>query len=104
MLAFQILIDGFKQDTLDIEQDYGSTVVFANNDIHSVNAIIGKSKSSGSKIIFLKGNHFQDAALEIGNKSQFVFNDGFIHHLNYHLADSAKVILTGASQNILKKQ
>jgi hypothetical protein len=100
----KVLIDGFKQDSLSINQDYGSTVVLSNNNIRSVKAIIGKSKESGSKIIFLKGNHFQDATLEIGNKSQLIYNDGFIHNLNYHLADSAKVVLTGAALNNLKKQ
>jgi hypothetical protein len=100
----KVVIDGFKQDSLSITQDYGSTVVLSNNNIRSVKAIIGKSKGSGSKIIFLKGNHFQNAILEIGNKSQLIFNNGFIHNLNYHLADSATVILTGAALNILKKQ
>jgi hypothetical protein len=100
----QVLIEGFKQDSLSISQDYGSTVVLANDHIRSVNAVVGKSEGSLSKIIIQKSNQFQDITLDIRNKSKLLLNDAVIHQLNYHLADSAKLILTGAAQNILKKQ
>jgi hypothetical protein len=97
-----VLIDGFKQDSLTVSQDYGSTVVFANDDIKSVKVITGKSQGSGSKTIVLKGNQFGDATFNIGNKSRLILNDAIIHNLNYHLADSAQIVFTGAAQNLLK--
>ncbi|MDB5024174.1 MAG: hypothetical protein JWP78_1929 [Mucilaginibacter sp.] len=100
----KVLIDGFTQDSLSISQDYGSTVVLANNHIRSVNAVIGKSQGSLSKIIVDKSNRFQDITLDIRNKSKLLLDNAVIGQLNYHLADSAKLILTGSAQNILKKQ
>ena len=98
----QVLIDGFKQDSLTIKQDYGSTVVLANNHILSINGIIGISKKSSSKLIIQKSNQFRDVKLDIQNKSSLLLNDALIHNLNYHLADSAKLVLTGNAQNLIK--
>ncbi len=99
----EILIDGFKQDSLNISQDYGSTVVLANNTIRSVKAVIGKSKDSGSKIVIQKDNHFQDATFDIGNKGKLILEKADIHNLSYQLADSAKLILSGAARDLIKK-
>src|ERR1700692_1897044 len=46
----QILIEGFEQDSLHINQDYGSTVVLAHNTIGSLSAEIGNRPQSGSKL------------------------------------------------------
>jgi hypothetical protein len=97
----QVLIDGFRQDSLSIEQDYGSTVVLADNTIRSLRAVIGKSNGSGSKIILQPGNEFRDAVLDIGHSSTFVLQDAHIHNLTYHLADNAELIVTGNAQHIL---
>lgn len=99
----QVLIEGFDQDSLNINQDYGSTVVLMNNHIRSVNVIAGKSPGSGSKTIMLKGNQFQHASLDIRNESKLVLYDTGIHHLDYHLADSAELVLNGATQKTLKQ-
>lgn len=98
----QILIDGFKQDSLIIKQDYGSTVVLANNQIHIINGVIGVSKKSGSKLIIGKSNELGNVTLNIQNKSSLVLNDALIYNLNYHLADSAKLVLIGNAQNLIK--
>jgi hypothetical protein len=97
----QVLIDGFKQDSLHIIQDYGSTVVLANNTFGWVEAIVGKSNSSGSKIIILASNQFGDAKFDIRNRSTFLLNNAAIKTLSYHLADSAKLVLSGTAQNLL---
>lgn len=99
----QVLIDGFKQDSLSISQDYGSTVVLANNTIGAVNAVVGKSPGSGSKFIVLKTNQFQKTNFDIRTKSRLLLNDATIHTLNYHLADSARLVITGAAQSLIKK-
>ncbi|HEY2582862.1 MAG TPA: hypothetical protein VGI43_13700 [Mucilaginibacter sp.] len=95
----QVLIDGFHQDSLNITQDFGSTIVFNNNSIGSVNALVGKSPGSGSEIIVQKTNRFQKTNFDIHNKSKLLLNDAAIQSLNYHLADSAKLIMTGAAIN-----
>jgi hypothetical protein len=97
----QVLIDGFKQDSLQITQDYGSTIVLANNVLGSVNAVVGKSSGSGSKIIILEKNQFRDAKFDILNKSKLLLNDASIQRLNFHLADSAKLVLSGNAQHLL---
>jgi hypothetical protein len=98
----QVLIDGFKQNSLAIKQDYGSTVMLANNQIHIINGLIGVSKKSGSKLIIEKSNELGDVTLNIQNKSSLVLNNTLIHNLNYHLADSAKLVLIGSAQNLIK--
>lgn len=97
----QVLIDGFKQDSLHISQDYGSTVVLANNHIGSVSVQAGKSAGSGSKLVILEGNQFQSANIDVFNNSRLLLSNSLITNLNYHLADSAKAIITGKAENLL---
>jgi hypothetical protein len=100
----RVLIDGFKQDSLAITQDFGSTVELANNDLVHVTATVGKSAGSGSKIILLNGNRLKNANFEILNRSELVINNGGIENIHYHLADSAKMTIGAGSQNLFKKQ
>jgi hypothetical protein len=97
----QVLVEGFKQDSLTINQDYGSTVVLSNNKINLIKATIGKSPGSGSKLIVLANNQFSSTKLDILNNSKLLLDNAPIGDLNYHLADSAKLILTGKAQNLL---
>lgn len=97
----KVLIDGFKQDSLSVEQDYGSAVILSNNSIRSVHAVIGKSKGSGSHIILEKSNQFDNASLDIGNRSKLELENCLIHHLSYHLSDSAKLIVSGSAHDVL---
>jgi len=99
----QVLIDGFRQDSVIINQDYGSTVVIVNSHLQSVNTATGRSGKSGSKLIILEHNQIQKANLDILNNSTLILEHAQIGDLNYHLADSAKLILTGKAQNLLKK-
>ena len=99
----QVLIEGFRQDSLSIEQDYGSTVVLAGNKIRSLQAVIGKSTGSGSKIIFQLDNEFKEATLDIRHRSKFILENAYIRNLIYHLADSAELIVNGSSQHLLNQ-
>ncbi|WP_295677350.1 hypothetical protein [uncultured Mucilaginibacter sp.] len=99
----QVLIEGFKQDSLTINQDYGCTVILANDHFQTVNANIGKKEKSGSNLVILENNQIQKANLAILNTSKLILNNAQIGDMNYHLADSAKLILTGKAQNLLKK-
>jgi len=98
----KVLIDGFKQDSLIINQDYGSTVVLANSHLQSVSTVTGRSGKSGSKLVILEDNQIQNANLDILNNSTLILGNARIGYLNYRLADSAKLILTGKAQNLLK--
>jgi len=99
----KVLIDGFKQDSLTISQDYGSTLILANNHINLIDAVIGKSLGSGSKLIIREGNQFKIAKINVFNNSNLLLNNAAIGNLDYHLADSAKLTVTGAAQNLLNQ-
>jgi len=96
----QVLIDGFRQDSLSVIQDYGSTVVLSNNIIRSFHASIGESKGAGPKLMLQSSNQFQDADLIIGQKSKFQLENALIPNLSYQLADSAQLILNGNAQGL----
>ncbi len=97
----QVLIDGFTQDSLHIMQDYGSTVVLANNHIRAVSATIGESPRSGSRLIIEQTNEFMNADLDIQNNSKLFLDNAKIQNLNYQLGDNAKLIITGKAKNLL---
>ena len=98
----KVLVQGFKQDSLVIRQDYGSRVFLSNNNIAVLNAAIGLSSGSGSQLNILNTNHFGNVTLNIGNKSTLLINSIPKSGFNCQLADSARLILTGAAKNILK--
>jgi hypothetical protein len=100
----EVLISGFKQDSLTIRQDYGSNVVLADNHIRSLNAIVGQSPLSVSRIAILKSNHFENVNLQVMNKSKLVLKDALITHLKYQLSDSAELIMNGAAKHAFIKQ
>jgi len=99
----QVLIDGFSQDSLHISQDYGSTVVLANNHIHAISAEIGESSQSGSNLIIGDGNVFGNVILDIKNRSKLFLNKASIQSLNYQLGDKAQLIITGKAKNLLNQ-
>ena len=97
----KVLIDGFKQDSLSVEQDYGSSVILSNNSIRSIHAAIGKSEGSSSRILLEQSNQFDNASLDIGHRSKLELENCIIHHLDYHLSDNAKLIVKGNAQELL---
>jgi hypothetical protein len=99
----QVLIEGFKQDSLRITQSYGSYVVLANNNIRLVNVAVGESPLSGSILGVLKNNRFENANLHILNRSKLILHQAAIRHLNYTMADSTQLLINGAAKNTLKQ-
>lgn len=97
----KVLMDGFTQDSLHITQDYGSTVVLANNHIRVLSASIGKSPRSGSNLIIKDNNAFMNADLDIRNNSKLYLDDAKIQNLNYELGDNSKLIISGKAKNLL---
>ena len=97
----RVLIDGFTQDSLHITQDYGSTLVLANNHIRTVSAVLGKSSGSGSYLIIQDNNEFSNADLDIQNNSKLFLENAKIQSLNYQLGEKSKLIVTGKAKNLL---
>jgi hypothetical protein len=98
-----VMISGFKQDSLAIKQDYGTHIILDSNQIRSLNATIGKSPLSVSRITILKSNRLENVALQMLNKSKLVLNDAHITRLNYQLSDSAQLIMSGAAKHAFIK-
>ncbi|HEV3250487.1 MAG TPA: hypothetical protein VGZ71_06020, partial [Puia sp.] len=97
----KVLIAGFKQDSLHISQDYGSTIVLENNHIRAISAVIGKSRGSGSNLIIEDNNEFGNAGLDILNDSKLFLENAKIQNLSYQLGDKSKLIITGKAKNLL---
>ncbi len=99
----QILIDGFKQDSLSVSQEWGSQVLLANNSLIHLSAVTSINELSGSKLTVLKSNVIQQANLDVRNKGKLVLYQANIPGLNYRLADSALLIMNGAAIKSLKE-
>lgn len=97
----RVLIDGFRQDSLHISQDYGSTIVLENNHIRAISVVSGKSRGSGSYLIIQDNNEFGNADLDIQNNSELFLDNAKIQNLNYQLGDKSKLIVTGKAKDLL---
>lgn len=99
----KVWIEGFRQDSMVITEDYASRVFLINNKIGTLNASTGLSPASGSELNILDHNLFDEVNLNIGNKSTLLIGVVPKNKFKCELADSARMIVTGVSQNILKK-
>ena len=97
----QNLIEGFKEDSLSIRQYYGSSIILSGNHIRTLNAVVGLNPLSFSKIVILNNNLFQQATIDVLNRSKIQLDGKVIKNLKYYLADSAQMVLTGAAQNLM---
>ena len=98
------LISGFSGDSLSIVTDHASNIVLENNQFKKLTANVGVSSESASDLTIGAGNRFTTSELNILNKSRLWIKGKNEHVINYHLADSARLILNGFTQNdYLKK-
>lgn len=97
----QVWVEGFREDSLLISQDYGSTVVLANNHIRAISAVIGKSPRSGSNLVIQDNNEISYADLDIQNNSKLYLDNARIKNLSIRLGDKSKMIITGKAKNLL---
>jgi hypothetical protein len=100
----QVWVEGFREDSLLISQDYGSTVVLANNHIRVISAQIGKSPRSGSNLVIQDNNEFNSVYLDIQNNSKLYLDSASIKSLNIRLGDKSKMIITGKAKNLLNNK
>jgi len=63
--------------------------------------VSGLNPGSFSKTEILNSNLFQQATVDVLNRSKFLLDGKAIKNLKYYLADSAKMTLTGSSQNLI---
>jgi hypothetical protein len=90
------MINGFAADSLNLQEDYGSNVVLQNNKIGHLIATIGLSDKSGSSLTIGPNNQFMKADMNIMNRSRLLIKGTNLNNINYHLADSASLIINGA--------
>jgi hypothetical protein len=93
------IIRGFTLDSLSVTEKHASSIILTGNKIKVMHAVIGLSDGSRSNMIIQKNNQFDNADLNILNKSQLQLHEAVILNLKYKLADSAKLIINGALKN-----
>ncbi|MDB4920933.1 hypothetical protein [Mucilaginibacter sp.] len=98
------IIRGFTLDSLLITEKHAGSIVLQGNKIKLLTAVIGIGEGSGSNMVILKDNQFQSVDLNILNKSQLQLHEAVIPNLKYQLADSAKLIITGALKKTINKK
>lgn len=98
------IIRGFSSDSLSITAKHGSNIILTQNNIKALKAVIGINDGSASDLTIGTGNHFEKADLTLLNKSRLQILEANIPDLKYQLADSAKLIITGAAKNLIIKK
>ena len=94
---FGLLIEGFRQEHLQLELDNGSHVQLAGNQIGTLKASTGASAGSEPLLQLLPNNKLQQADLNIRNGSYLELQNVPVPQLRYTFSDSAHVSLSGAS-------
>jgi hypothetical protein len=97
------LISGFTVDRLRIMESHAANIILENNKIRELNAVIGINDKSRSNLTIGENNQFSKTDLNILNKSHLWIKSGNVNNLNYHLADSATLVVKGAAAKHLLK-
>jgi hypothetical protein len=97
------LISGFTADSLNLQEDHAANVILENNKINNLNARIGIGDKSRSDFTIGENNFFTKTNLAILNKSRLWVKGTTTNNLNYQLADSATLVVNGASVKHLLK-
>jgi len=98
------IIRGFKQDSLAITARHASNIILTGNTIKNLKAEVGINEGSASDITITGDNKFEKADLSLLNKGRLRLQGGDIPNLQYHLADSAQLIINGSSRKLIDKQ
>jgi len=97
------LITGFNSAQLAITENNGSNVLLRNDRITNLKATVGSSYHSGSMITIGHGNTFTNADLQILNKGILNIDAPAGNNISYHIADSARLSVNGATSKQLLK-
>jgi hypothetical protein len=91
------LISGFTATNLDIKENHAANVILENNKINSLGATVGLNEKSRSNLTIGENNRFNKTDLNILNKSHLWIKGTNTNNINYHLADSATLVVNGAA-------
>jgi hypothetical protein len=91
------MITGFTADSLNIREDHAANVILQNNTIKHLNATIGQDDNSGSALTMGSNNQFTTTDINVLNRSRLWIKGTNANNINYHLADSASLIVNGAA-------
>jgi hypothetical protein len=97
------IIEGFNADSLVVSETHASSVILKKDHIRSLKIVMGIGDKSRSNLVITDDNQFGKADIDIRNKSQLRLECTHIQNLSYRLADSARLIVTGTTQNMIKK-
>ncbi|RZK92397.1 MAG: hypothetical protein EOO62_33225 [Hymenobacter sp.] len=97
ILAQDVVVQGFSQDSLTVRVDRGSRIELAGNKLGYLRATAGTSPGSHGLLQLNADNHIAAANFAVGHQSELVLDNILIPQLRHQLADSVKVTLTGAS-------
>lgn len=89
-------IEGFRQDSLNVQQDHGTQVELARNQLGFLRAEAGHSPGSRPTLHIDNSNRIQSAYLSVQNEGQLLLEAGGIPNLRTQFGDSAHATLTGA--------
>ena len=89
-------IEGFRQDSLSVQQDHGTQVELAGNQLGFLRAEAGHSPGSRPVLRIEKSNRIGAAYLNVQNEGQLQLDAGGIASLRTQFGDSARATLTGA--------
>jgi hypothetical protein len=92
-----IVVQGFAQDSLTLQQDKASRIELAGNHLGSLRATAGVTPGSHATLQINADNRIGAASLAIERQSELILNNVAIARLQYHFADSAKATLTGVA-------
>jgi hypothetical protein len=97
------LIRGFVADSLMITENHAANIILQGNKINKLNAKVGIDEKSRSNLTIGEKNQFIKTDLNILNKSHLWIKSENTNNLNYHLADSATLVVKGAAAKQLLK-
>lgn len=91
------VISGFMADSLNIQETHAADVVLENNRINDLNGNVGIDEKSRSNLTVGINNKFNKSNLVILNRSRLRIKGTTTNNLTYHLADSATLVMNGAT-------
>ncbi|PSR52525.1 hypothetical protein AHMF7605_02785 [Adhaeribacter arboris] len=98
---YSLTLQGFKQANLNLQQDKASAVNLSGNSINRLDAIVGWSTLSNSRLQIDKTNSIQEADLDIRNESELIIENVKIPKLKYQFSDSARVTFSGSALGVI---
>ncbi len=99
---FNTLVEGFTQDSLDLQQDNSGKVYLTNNKLQQLTARLGVSAGSTNTLTLAKNNLLPRVNIDMRHKSELEVTDIQIPDFNYQFSDSSKVTFSGAALSIFK--